>query len=43
LWWRARRPVSDDDPAAGIAVARAGRDARRRMDAGMPPQPRRMR
>jgi len=43
LWWRARRPVSDDDPAAGIAAARAGRDARRRATAGLPPEPRQSR
>lgn len=43
LWWWARRPVSDDDPAMRIAAARADRDARRRLDAGMPPEPRRPR
>lgn len=41
LWWWARRPVSDDDPAMRIAAARADRDARHRLDAGMPPEPRR--
>ena len=39
LWWWARRPISDDDRAA----VRTERDARRRLDAGMPPQPRRPR
>lgn len=41
LWWWARRPVSDDDPAMRIAAARAERGAQRRLDAGLPPEPRR--
>ena len=41
LWWWARRPVDDGNPATRLAAARAGRDARRRQAAGLPPEPRR--
>lgn len=43
LWWWARRPVDGDDPVARLAAARARRDARRRLAAGLPPEPGRRR
>lgn len=43
LWWWAGRPVTEEDPAARLAAARADREARRRAAAGLPPEPKRPR